>query len=193
MDLLSEHLLLILVVRISSVFLVQTWFVPDEYWQSLEIAHWLSFGYGYLTWEWFEGIRSLIYPLFIAIVFKHLENFNLDSRLTLVSSYIYIYIYLTNLKKSLKFRKLQICSKIQIFAPRILQALFTALSERVFIKALKTRLSSDHIKWLTWFQLGSYFMYYMGSRTLGNTIEMNVVLLGIASYLNGNNGIILMN
>lgn len=86
MGLLSEdYFLLILIIRISSVFLVQTWFVPDEYWQSLEIAHWLSFGYGYLTWEWFEGIRSLIYPLFIAIVFKHLENLNLDSRLALVS------------------------------------------------------------------------------------------------------------
>lgn len=35
---------LILAVRLASVFVVQTYFVPDEYWQSLEVAHKLTFG-----------------------------------------------------------------------------------------------------------------------------------------------------
>lgn len=35
---------LILAVRLASVFIVQTYFVPDEYWQSLEVAHKLTFG-----------------------------------------------------------------------------------------------------------------------------------------------------
>lgn len=30
--------------RIASVFLVRTFYVPDEYWQSLEVAHKLTFG-----------------------------------------------------------------------------------------------------------------------------------------------------
>lgn len=30
--------------RIISVFLVRTFYVPDEYWQSLEVAHKLTFG-----------------------------------------------------------------------------------------------------------------------------------------------------
>jgi len=80
----SCFVFLIFLIRLSSVFFVQTWFVPDEYWQSIEVSHYLTYGYGYLTWEWTQGIRSLLYPLSIAVVYKQLENFNLDSPLLLV-------------------------------------------------------------------------------------------------------------
>jgi len=36
--------LLLIAVRVASVFLVQTFFSPDEYWQSLEVGHKLAFG-----------------------------------------------------------------------------------------------------------------------------------------------------
>lgn len=72
-------LILFLIVRITSVFVVQTFYVPDEYWQSLEVAHKLAFGYGYLTWEWIHGLRSYIYPLFIAGIYKTLQVANMDS------------------------------------------------------------------------------------------------------------------
>lgn len=77
-------LICVIAVRLSSVFLVQTWFVPDEYWQSLEVAHYLTFGYGYLTWEWFEGIRSLIYPGAIAICYKLITLLGFELRILLV-------------------------------------------------------------------------------------------------------------
>lgn len=64
--------------RLVSVFVVQTAHVPDEYWQSVEVAHRLSFGYGYLTWEWREGIRSHIYPFLISIVYRILKFIHLD-------------------------------------------------------------------------------------------------------------------
>lgn len=32
------------IVRLLSVLIVQTAYVPDEYWQSLEVAHHMSFG-----------------------------------------------------------------------------------------------------------------------------------------------------
>lgn len=35
----------LLAFRISNALLIQTSFVPDEYWQSLEVAHNMSFGY----------------------------------------------------------------------------------------------------------------------------------------------------
>ncbi|KAH8366219.1 hypothetical protein KR093_010340 [Drosophila rubida] len=70
---------LILAVRLASVFIVKTYFVPDEYWQSLEVAHKLTFGYGYLTWEWVQGIRSYVYPLAIAAIYKVLALLQLDS------------------------------------------------------------------------------------------------------------------
>lgn len=34
-----------LLFRLFCIFLNQTWFVPDEYWQSQEVAHHLAFGY----------------------------------------------------------------------------------------------------------------------------------------------------
>ncbi|XP_076260440.1 phosphatidylinositol glycan anchor biosynthesis class B [Rhynchophorus ferrugineus] len=72
--------LLFAVVRFSSVFIVQTFFVPDEYYQSLEVAHKLAFGYGYLTWEWTQGIRSYFYPLVFAVPYKILYYLGLDSQ-----------------------------------------------------------------------------------------------------------------
>ncbi|XP_037030520.1 GPI mannosyltransferase 3 [Bradysia coprophila] len=68
----------LLAVRILSVFIVQSWYVPDEYWQSLEVSHKLVFGYGHLTWEWSKGIRSYIHPVIIAGIYKALEALSLD-------------------------------------------------------------------------------------------------------------------
>lgn len=38
--------------RIVNACLVQTFFQPDEFFQSLEVAHRIVFGYGWETWEW---------------------------------------------------------------------------------------------------------------------------------------------
>lgn len=43
---------------------------PDEIFQQLEPAHKLAFGYGVVTWEWREGIRSWVLPSFFAVVMK---------------------------------------------------------------------------------------------------------------------------
>lgn len=41
----GSWLVAVVVVRLASAVLNQTAFVPDEYWQSLEIAHRMVFGY----------------------------------------------------------------------------------------------------------------------------------------------------
>ncbi|XP_074034783.1 phosphatidylinositol glycan anchor biosynthesis class B [Leptinotarsa decemlineata] len=96
--------IIFLVIRVASVFLVQTFFVPDEYWQSLEVAHNLVFRYGYLTWEWTKGIRSYIPPLIIAGLYKILQITGLDT------------------------------SNILVYGPRILQAILSAYSDLCFYK-----------------------------------------------------------
>ncbi|XP_022904245.1 GPI mannosyltransferase 3 [Onthophagus taurus] len=78
-----QALLIFITIRLLSVFLVQTWYVPDEYWQSLEVAHKLVFGYGELTWEWKNGLRSYIYPLIISFIYKILQFLHLDTVFTL--------------------------------------------------------------------------------------------------------------
>jgi len=53
-----------LTVRILQALLTSTFFQPDEFFQALEPAHHLVFGYGHLTWEWryTRPIRSIIHP-----------------------------------------------------------------------------------------------------------------------------------
>lgn len=75
---------ILLLWRLVSVFIVQTAHVPDEYWQSLEVAHYLAFGYGYLTWEWTAKIRSYVYPFLISFLYRLLAIFSLDSVINLI-------------------------------------------------------------------------------------------------------------
>ncbi|XP_029398856.1 GPI mannosyltransferase 3 isoform X2 [Mus pahari] len=80
--LLGENVYLVLftiALRIFNCFLVQTSFVPDEYWQSLEVAHRMVFSYGYLTWEWTERLRGYTYPLIFASIYKVLHLLRKDS------------------------------------------------------------------------------------------------------------------
>ena len=43
---------------------------PDQIFQTLEPAHRLAFGYGVITWEWREGVRSWVFPAFLAAIMK---------------------------------------------------------------------------------------------------------------------------
>lgn len=43
---------------------------PDQIFQTLEPAHYLAFGRGFLAWEWHDGIRSWVYPGFLAAIMK---------------------------------------------------------------------------------------------------------------------------
>ncbi|XP_030354301.1 GPI mannosyltransferase 3 isoform X1 [Strigops habroptila] len=61
-------LALAVALRSLNCFLVQTSFVPDEYWQALEVAHRMVF-----NWEWAHGLRSYSYPLIFAGIYKALQ------------------------------------------------------------------------------------------------------------------------
>lgn len=43
---------------------------PDEIFNTLEPAHHLAYGYGVVVWEWREGIRSWIFPAFLAGIMR---------------------------------------------------------------------------------------------------------------------------
>jgi hypothetical protein len=55
---------LAVIVRVLIALCTRTFFQPDEYFQSLEPAHYAVFGYAHLTWEWLapKPIRSIFYP-----------------------------------------------------------------------------------------------------------------------------------
>jgi len=46
---------------------------PDEVFQTEEPAHRLAYGYGIVTWEWRDGIRSWAFPTFLAAVMRTTE------------------------------------------------------------------------------------------------------------------------
>lgn len=88
---LTNVVLLSLLLRCFNSLSTRTFFQPDEYWQSLEIAHSIAFKYGYQTWEWRNllgqgGIRSPLYPMLFVPLYAALDWFSLDQTALLVSS-----------------------------------------------------------------------------------------------------------
>ncbi|KAJ1525686.1 hypothetical protein ONE63_008900 [Megalurothrips usitatus] len=138
-------------LRLASVFLVQTAYVPDEYWQSLEVAHKLSFGYGYLTWEWQEGIRSYAYPLVFSGLFKLLAYLGVDN------------------------------VKILVTAPRILQALITAYADVSILSWIRNP-TYGRSPWAKITIVTSWYLFYVGSRTIYNTIEADLIGIAFSLY-----------
>ncbi len=70
---------LLFLLRLLLAALLQTSFVPDEYWQGPEVAHYLVFGRGALTWEWRAQIRSAVHPLLIGGVYALLRLCGCDT------------------------------------------------------------------------------------------------------------------
>jgi hypothetical protein len=68
MQSINIHLLVLaaLVARLVVVFVHDRVYHPDEIFQYLEQAHRLTFGYGYIPWEYRYGTRSWILPGFIS-------------------------------------------------------------------------------------------------------------------------------
>ena len=78
-------LVLACVFRVVNAVLVRTYFSPDEYWQSLEVAHEFVFGTRFgtaLTWEWLPPaqIRGSLHPMVFAALYASLRALGLDSQ-----------------------------------------------------------------------------------------------------------------
>lgn len=71
----------IFVYRIALALLTRSIFQPDEFFQSLEVAHNAVFGYGKLTWEWQPSfaIRSIVYPALYVPIYWILRVTGLDA------------------------------------------------------------------------------------------------------------------
>lgn len=139
-------------IRLTSVFLVQTYFVPDEYWQSIEIAHLEVFGYGYKTWEWIECIRGYAYPALFMVAYKVLWIFGIDYTYALIN------------------------------APRVLQALLSACADVQLFMFSKRMFGRTAATYTYILHLSSWFVFYTGSRTLTNTTELALIIISLGTY-----------
>ncbi|KAK2552896.1 GPI mannosyltransferase 3, partial [Acropora cervicornis] len=133
--------LFLLVFRILNAFVIKTFFVPDEFWQGPEIAHRVVFGYGYLTWEWKEGLRGWTAPLIYAISYKLLAFFGLDTSTTVV------------------------------MAPRIIQSVFASFGDLFLYKLAVKNFDIQTGAWTLICYLLSWFTFYNVTRTLTNSLE----------------------
>lgn len=59
----------LVIIRIINAFTINTFFQPDEYFQALEPAHKLYYGYGNTTWEWARQLRSFNYPFLFYVTY----------------------------------------------------------------------------------------------------------------------------
>jgi GPI mannosyltransferase 3 len=107
-------------LRLINCLLTKTWFVPDEFWQSHEVAHHLAFNYGYLTWEWRVGIRSYVYPLLIASIYKLLQFLHLDNTIAFILIPSIFHTFLTAFGDVLLYLYAQRVYKSREFASKVL-------------------------------------------------------------------------
>ncbi|PKI82369.1 Gpi10p [Malassezia vespertilionis] len=121
----------------------RTFFQPDEYWQSLEIAHRIVFGYGYRTWEWIgTPIRSIAHPALFVPWYALLKWTGMDSSLTLLT-----------------------------IGPPIQQALISAVGDW-YAYRLILRIGGQRVAqcWAV-LHLLSFYWVYTATRTFANTTE----------------------
>ncbi|XP_040567872.1 GPI mannosyltransferase 3 [Lepeophtheirus salmonis] len=150
-------LLPIFLLRTFAAIISVSWHVPDEIWQSSEIAHYIVFGYGYKTWEWRDNaeIRSYIHPTLFVPWISLLKTLNINE------PYLYI------------------------LGPRIIQGILSFLGDICLIKAAKLFYERDISSAKQGFYLlyfGNCFMNFCASRPLINTFECTITNIALLLY-----------
>ncbi|XP_078443491.1 alg9-like mannosyltransferase family isoform X2 [Wolffia australiana] len=141
---------LCLLFRIVNSLLVQTYFNPDEHWQALEVAHRVAFGYGHLTWEWKEGIRSYLHPMVFLLLYKILYFLHLDD-----------------------------VPWVMIKSPRLLQSFFASFGDLYVYKLSYLLFNKSVAQWTLFCQLTCWFMFFCIPRTLSNSLETVLTVVSV--------------
>ncbi|KAG0280015.1 glycosylphosphatidylinositol anchor biosynthesis [Linnemannia gamsii] len=140
----------LVVFRFINAILIKTYFSPDEYWQALEVGHNIAFGYGYLTWEWLVGLRSVLHPAIFAALYKVLSLLGLDD------------------------------GSLFIYAPRLLQALFAALGDfyayRFADRLFENPVTAN---WTLFLTVASWWNLFCSTRTLANSMEASLTIVAL--------------
>ena len=153
----TKRLLLALILfRCFNAISVQTFWSPDEYWQSLEVASQWVYGRGYLTWEWCAEtrIRSVLHVGQFAVIFKLLQVSGLDQ-------YYRIFIY----------------------GPKVYQGLWAAFSDYFTFKLALLVFGADVAEWTLIASLCSWFNWYASTRTFVNSWEMSMIAITMYQWI----------
>ncbi|KIJ35747.1 glycosyltransferase family 22 protein [Sphaerobolus stellatus SS14] len=141
-------------LRVGIALLTSTFFQPDEYFQSLEPAHRMVFGYGHLTWEWKTSppIRSVFFPALFTPVYWFLKVSDLDDTILL------------------------------ILAPKVLQGLFASITD-ISVYRLTQKILGDRFAFMAvLLSFTSIFHLQALSRTLSNSVETSLTTLALSYW-----------
>lgn len=133
-----------LLYRMVDALLISTYSSADEYWQSIEVSHYLVFGKGYLTWEWRPevALRSSLMPLLYVPYYGLLRVMGLDTRWTIA------------------------------YGPRVfVQAPLVALADLGFTRVSSVLLEPALARTAVALWLSNWFILSMVTRTFANSVE----------------------
>ncbi len=146
---------------------MQTFFQPDEHYQTTEIAHRLVFGYGYKSWEWSSSadtstLRNVSY--LTAAVRNLLDGPSRSILHPLLFVPGYYFFRLTGLD--------QTC--LLVLFPRLQQALIAAAGDYYTFR-LAHRMGGPVVAWLaTLVNLSNLYTLFTATRTFSNSTEAAV-------------------
>ncbi|KAI0718303.1 Alg9-like mannosyltransferase family-domain-containing protein [Fomitopsis betulina] len=143
-----------LVARILIALSTRTFFQPDEYFQSLEVAHRAVYGYGHLTWEWLtaEPIRSIIYPAINIPVYWLLRLNGLDG------------------------------TRWLIWGPKILHGTLAAGTDVWLFELTNNILGPQYAPVAFFVSLTSFFHALSLSRSISNSLETTLTTIALSQY-----------
>ncbi|KAH8583713.1 dolichyl-phosphate-mannose-glycolipid alpha-mannosyltransferase [Cryptosporidium sp. chipmunk genotype I] len=107
-------LIIVIAFRVLNSLIICTTYNPDEYWQSLEIAHKIVNKFGYLTWEWEPcvSLRSIIHPLIFTLCYIIINFLKKIGEILCGNNYQYFY-----------------CTSYYFIVPRLFQSIFAILTD----------------------------------------------------------------
>ena len=154
----------LLVFRLINAFTIQSFFQPDEYFQSLEPAWKNAFGPqsgAWITWEWHDRLRSAIHPLLFSVVYRATAQL---TRILGVSPHI--------------------ASEVLLRAPKALQACLAAVTDFCTWRlACKVYAKSRHETYAALaLTVCSPWQWFCSVRTLSNSLETALTVLALKRW-----------
>ncbi|PWN50316.1 hypothetical protein IE53DRAFT_387395 [Violaceomyces palustris] len=180
--LLGPHLLAKLILfRLLNASLVHTFFQPDEYFQSQELAHSIVFGQGYRTWEWFH--RDSGFPFRFPALPKWSGGDGISNSLRAISDgpirSVFHPLVISPVYLLIKLLGLEDYPGILILAPRLQQAIFAAIGDYYTFK-LANRIGGRRVAYCSLIlSTTSMYSLYTSTRTFSNSLEASITSVAL--------------
>jgi phosphatidylinositol glycan class B len=144
---------LVLIVRIINSWANATFYLPDEFYQCLEVAHRLVFGTGFLTWEWKAQLRSVPHVMVFAVVYKLLKFCRCDG---------FVFVFVS--------------------APKVLTGFFGFVIDYFTYKYALVIFGSRVAGLTMLLSLTCFFNGYLGVRSFSNSVETSLTAIALWLY-----------